>query len=150
MDSVGQKFFIGICQPREKERLSDYDYLIIKSYQKKGNRRSTIPQLGEQSQQSIPPLEVLSKENESIADFVVETKLTKAQLQGEDNIPIHPRQPEKRIILGEPLMWPELVKLLPMRMRQLHECYMRTSTDGDIMFATWVKDSHLWRGLADV
>jgi hypothetical protein len=33
---------------------------------------------------------VLSKEDEATAEFVVETKLTKAQLRGEDPIPIHP------------------------------------------------------------
>ncbi|XP_025813176.1 anther-specific proline-rich protein APG-like [Panicum hallii] len=32
VDPAGQKFFIGICQLREKERLSDYDRSIIKSY----------------------------------------------------------------------------------------------------------------------
>jgi hypothetical protein len=28
VDPAGQKFFIGICQPREKEKLSDYDRSI--------------------------------------------------------------------------------------------------------------------------
>jgi hypothetical protein len=72
-----------MCQPREKETLSDYDRSIIKSYYKKGNHRyNNIPQLGEQPQQFIPPLQVLSKEDEATADFVVEMKLTKAQLRG--------------------------------------------------------------------
>jgi hypothetical protein len=39
MDPTEQKFIITMCQPREKETLSDYDHLIIKSYQKKSNYR---------------------------------------------------------------------------------------------------------------
>jgi hypothetical protein len=100
-----------------------------------GTRRSTIPQLGEQSQQSIPPLEVLSKENAAMANFMVETKLTKAQLRGEDNIPIHLGAAREQFVLGEPLMWPELVKMLPTRMYELHQWYMKSSADGNIMIA---------------
>jgi hypothetical protein len=32
LDLAGQKFFVIICQPTEKERLSDYDRSITKSY----------------------------------------------------------------------------------------------------------------------
>ena len=40
VNPAGKKFFLGImCQPKEKETLSDYDLSITKSYQKKGNRR---------------------------------------------------------------------------------------------------------------
>jgi hypothetical protein len=40
-------------------------------------------------------------------------------------------------------MWPKLVKMLPMRMHELHRWYMRVSADGGVMFTAWVKDSHL-------
>jgi hypothetical protein len=103
VDPAGQKFFIGKC-PREKERLSDYDHSITKSFKKKGARRSTIPQFGEQSQQLIPPLQVLSKENEAMADFVVESKLTKAQLREEDHILINPGGGRNQFVFSEPLM----------------------------------------------
>jgi hypothetical protein len=87
---AGQKFFVTKCQPREKETLSDYDCSITKSYQKKSNRRpKNISHLREQPQQSIPPLQVLSKDDEATAEFVVETKLTKAQLLRDVPIPIH-------------------------------------------------------------
>ena len=40
VDPAGKKFFLGImCQPKEKERLSDYDRSITKSWEKKGNCR---------------------------------------------------------------------------------------------------------------
>ncbi|RLM61613.1 hypothetical protein C2845_PM14G08240 [Panicum miliaceum] len=44
VNPAGKKFFIGICQPREKETLSDYDCSITNSYQKKSNcRYKNIP-----------------------------------------------------------------------------------------------------------
>ena len=40
VDPAGEKFFLGImCQPKQKETLSDYHHSITNSYQKKGNRR---------------------------------------------------------------------------------------------------------------
>jgi hypothetical protein len=56
---------------------------------------------------------VLSKEDEATAEFVVETNLTKGQLRGEDQIPIHPGAGRKPFVLGEPLMWPELMQMVP-------------------------------------
>jgi hypothetical protein len=47
-------------------------------------------------------------------------------------------------------MWPELLNMLPTRMRELHEWYIRATSDGDVMFAARVKDCDLHRGLADV
>ena len=94
IDPARKKFFLGImCQPSEKETLSDYDHSITKSYEKKGNRRPNIPKLGEQPQRSIPPLKVLSKEYAATTDFMVETKLTKV------HIPIHPGAGIKEFVL---------------------------------------------------
>jgi hypothetical protein len=64
---------------------------------------------------------VLSKEDEATAEFVAETKLTKAQLRGEVPIPIHPGVGRKPFVIGEPLMWPEFLNMLPTRIRELHE-----------------------------
>jgi hypothetical protein len=44
----------------------------------------------------------------------------------------------------------ELLNMLPTRMCELHEWYMRTTANGDIIFAARVKDSDLHRGLADI
>ena len=73
----------------------------------------------------VPALKVLSKEDEAIAEFVVETGLSKAQLQGKEKAPGHEGSGRKPFILGEPLMWPELIDRLPMRMRELHQWYMK-------------------------
>ena len=83
VEPAGRKFFLGImCQPKQKELLSDYDRSITKSWEKKSNHRKnqTVPQLGEQPNQTVPPLKVLSKEDEATAQFVEESCLTKGQL----------------------------------------------------------------------
>ena len=58
----------------------------------------------------VPPLIVLSKEDEATAEFVKETNLTKAQLLGLEKIPVHEGAGRKPFVMGEPLMWPELIE----------------------------------------
>jgi hypothetical protein len=43
---------------------------------------------------------VLSKEDEATTDFVVETNLSRGQLGGDEQVPIHPRSVRKPFILG--------------------------------------------------
>jgi hypothetical protein len=67
-----------------------------------------------------------------------------------DSNPDSPRVGRKLFVLGEPLLWPELVEMLPTRMHELHKWYLKASVDGDVMFAARVKHNDLYRGLADV
>jgi len=120
VDPVGKKLFISMCQRKEKQRFSEYDHSITMSYEKKGTHRSSIPHLRKQSQQLIPPLQVLSKENVAMADFVVDMTLTKDQLRGRI-MSRFTQGRQKTIVLKEPLMWPEFLKMLPMRMYELHQ-----------------------------
>lgn len=46
----------------------------------------TVPQLGQQSNQTVKPLKFLYEVDQYVAEFVLETELTKAQPQGEDHI----------------------------------------------------------------
>ena len=81
--------------------MSDYDRLITKSWEKKSNRRyNRVPQLGKQPKQSVPPLVVLSKEDEANAEFVKETSLTKAQLLGLEKIPVNEGAGRKPFVMG--------------------------------------------------
>ncbi|RLN25444.1 transposon protein, putative, CACTA, En/Spm sub-class [Panicum miliaceum] len=139
------------CKLRKEERLSDYECSITKSYQKSSNRRyNQVPQLGEQPNQSIPPLIVLSKENEATTEFVMESALTKAQLLGQVEIPKHQGSERKPFKMDEPLMWSELVEILPTRMWELHRWYTKESADGLIMFAARIKNEDFYRGPDDV
>jgi hypothetical protein len=54
---------------------------------------------------------VLSKEDEATADFVVEMKLTKSQLRGEDPIPIHLGVGRKLFVCREPLSSPYVARV---------------------------------------
>jgi len=81
---------------------------------------------------------------------VVETRLSKAQLQGKEKVPIHEGSGRKPFVLGEPLMWPELIDRLPTRMRELYQCNLKYSAEGNIMFAARIKDRHFHRGMDDV
>jgi hypothetical protein len=103
VDPVGKKFFLAqMCQPKEKEPLSDYDRSITKSWQKKSNHwYNQVPQLGEQPKQRVPDLKVLSKEDEAIAEFVAKTRLSKAQLQGKEKVPVHEGAGRKPFVLGK-------------------------------------------------
>ena len=67
-----KKYFKYLVQPKYDEPMSDYDRQITKSYDKKSNRQYN----------QVPQLKVLSKKDEATAQFVLESGLTKAQLQG--------------------------------------------------------------------
>ena len=140
-----------MCQPKQKELMSDYDRSITKSWEKKSNRRYyQVPQLGEQPKQRVPDLKVLSKEDEALAEFVAETGLSKAQLQGKGKHPVHEGAGRKPFVLGQPLMWPELIERLPTRMHELNQWYLKACAEGYIMLAAQIKHTHFYRGMDDI
>ena len=129
--------------------MSDYDRSITKSWEKKSNRRyNQVPQLGEQPKQSVPPLVVLSKEDEATAEFVKETNLTNGQLLG-DEILLHLGVGRKPFVMGQPLMWPELIERLPTTMHELHQWYLKACAEGYIMLAARIKHTHFYLGMGD-
>ena len=73
---------------------------------------------------------MLSKEDEATAEFVKETNLTKAQLLGHEKIPIHQGAGRKPFVMGEPLMWPELIDTLPTRICEFHKWYLKACAEG--------------------
>ena len=81
---------------------------------------------------------------------MAETGFTKAQLEGKENVPVHEGAGRKLVVLGQPLMWPELIDMLPTRMRELHNWYMKYSLERNIMFVAHIKDSHFHRRMDDV
>ena len=146
-----KKYFRSLLQPKYRAPLSDYDCQIIKSWEKPSNRRrNQIPQLGQQSKQSIPPLKVLSEKDAATAQFVLESGLTKAQLLEEAPIEVHLGANKKPFVLGEPLMWEELIPTLPTRMRELHAWYLKVSASKDVVFRARVQDRHFHRGMDDI
>ena len=93
IDPVAKAHFIkATTKPKEKEKESDYDRQIRKCYSNPKNwliNTKTVPQLGEQSKQSIPPLIVPleecldeSRDPLTMAGMILQTNLTRAQLLG--------------------------------------------------------------------
>ena len=95
-----KKNFRSLLQLKYRAPLSDYERQITKSWEKPSNRRrNQVPQLGQQSKQSIPPLKVLSEKDAATAQFVLESGLTKAQLEGIE-IEVHPGANKKTFRVG--------------------------------------------------
>ena len=98
----------------------------------------------------VPPLVVLLKENEATAEYVKETNLIKAQLLGHEKIPVHQGAGRNPFVMGEPLMWPELIDTLPTRMHEFYKWYLKASTEGYIMIAARIKHTHFYQGMDDI
>jgi hypothetical protein len=79
---------------------------------------------------------------------VLESGLTKAQLLEEAPIKVHPGANKKPFVLGEPLMWEELIPTLPTRM--LHAWYMKASASKDVVFHARIQDRHFHQGMDDI
>lgn len=136
---------LAVRNAAPKKPLSDYDREMRKTNQPK-RKGSSIPQLGMQDKQSIPPLKVLSKTKQTMIDFVYDTNLTKAQLRGEDDIPIHPGAGRTTFELGKHLVWQHLIRYLPTRMHDLHCWYMKASAQGQSFLSLRFRDKHYFRG----
>ena len=85
-----------------------------------------------------------SRDPLTMAGMILQTDLTRAQLLGEA---LQNARGKKKFVLGEPLIWPELLSFLPMRMAELHKWYaVQSKAKGLEMFPAWIKDEHFWRG----
>jgi len=136
--------------------LSDYDRAIVKSYadpQKRsgssGNPyqgKKTIPQLGEQENQSCPPLMVSSDIPADVPQGVA------PGTNPGDYLPDHIPLPEMadvvdfRFELGKPLVRPEELPNLPTRMLALHKWYMEACQRSENYILAGVKDEHFFNG----
>jgi hypothetical protein len=143
--------FIDMARPADNQKDSDYVRSIKKSYfagQKESSSSSsqavgkksgkTVPQLGEQAVQSIPPLIVQTPV--STADRLVitddhkrqakEAGVTVEQLLGLEEIPgITEEEVKYQYVRGKPLVKPDDVKLLPTRLYNLHTWYMQETAN---------------------
>nr|TKW33683.1 hypothetical protein SEVIR_2G255500v2 [Setaria viridis] len=120
--------------------------IIKQSAQKRKKSGKSIAQLGQQSNQSVAPLVVLSDFEKNLLEFSKDTNLTTAQLRGEDDIPTLPMPPKWKYEYGKELMWPRLVKYLLTKMYKLHQWYMEATTYGLIVMEVRVGDQDYFRG----
>jgi hypothetical protein len=130
-----------------KPPLSDYDRQITKqAAHKRKKSGKSISQLGEQSNQSVAPLVVLSPWEKNLLEFSKDTNLTAAQLRGEDEIPTLPVPEKWKYEYGKELVSPKLVKYLPTKMYKLHQWYMQATPNGYAATEVRVGHQHYFRG----
>jgi hypothetical protein len=130
---------------------SNYDRSIMKSHkehvQRSGSssaRGKTIPQLGEQKNQSCPPLNVFSDIDYDPEVAAHDLGFTLAQYLGQVEFPT--ADLAYRYQHGKPLVRPEEVRLLPTQMRRLHEWYMEASKEGSNWLMVGIRDEHYFSG----
>jgi hypothetical protein len=150
-EDVVEHFIRMAKEPAPKPVDSDYERQLRKAHLAKKKKESsssssqgaaakksgkTVPQLGEQAVQSIPPLIVPTHVSTGAADELVitddhrrmaaEAGVTVYQLLDiEPMDKIREEDVKRKYARGEPLVKPEEVKKLPTRMYELHEWYMK-------------------------
>jgi hypothetical protein len=132
---------------------SDYEHGLLKVHAKAKKAGRTIPQLGQQTKQSIPPLVVVpavafpsEQINMSEAEKVAKAcGMTVDQiLSGRDEgfqiaAEVWKYEP------GKPLIRPELIGSLTVHMRQLHEWYMQVSARRQDTLMLRLKEDYFFR-----
>ena len=102
--------------------------------------------------QSIPPLKVSTTDKPVITDaarqMAREASFTVEQLLGIEDLPtnIDEKDLAWKYVLGNPLVRPEEVELLPTQMRRLHDWYLREVKDGRESLMVKVKPEHYYHG----
>jgi hypothetical protein len=154
--------FIDNAQPAVKRTDSDYERSIKKLYKAQKDKESsssqarsskcgkTVPQLGEQAVQSIPPL-IVQSHGVSTADQPVitdahrqmarEAGVTVEQLLGIEELPkIQDHEVAWKYVPGQDLV--REVENLSTRMRNLHDWYLREVKKGQDSLMVKVKEEH--------
>ena len=169
--------FIRMARPPASKPVdSDYERQIRKAHRARLQKEAagkkcgkTVPQLGEQAAQSIPPL-VVPTTHESrraqyyygqtvnvpgLGDVVITEehimqaemlKITVGQLLEIEDMPVITEEEIKRkYVRGQPLVEPDKVKNLPTRMYELHQWYMNITKISDrLSLMVNVKEEHYY------
>jgi len=162
-----KKLVKNLYQP-EPKLTGAYERSIKKSYRDpknclpgtSGAPRSgkKIPQLGEQKNQSCPPLKVTSDlaidpdiaaiyEQDAIAHGMSISRYL-SQLQQDHQF--NEGDQAYKYKYGEPLVRPEEVNNLPTYMRRVHKWYMKAAQEGRVALTVGVRDEHYFRGNDEV
>ena len=136
-----------------KEPPSDYNCQIMKSHEKKQRQSrsssSDIPQLRAQRNQTIEPLIVeQTTKQQHLITFLKETNLTSAQVAGGEDIPKAQVIARWQFQLGTSLVPPEVVSLMPTKMRWLNNRYILLMSQCVFMSGAKIKDDDFFRGEA--
>jgi len=144
------KHFVNMLERPKPDNLpSDYNRSIINSHKAQRSRSSsasgkTIPQLGEQKNQSLPPLNVFSDNDPEVARLLAQTAGHLGMTVAQVDFPM--AELAYRYQYGKPLVRPEQVPHLQTQMRRLHEWYMQASKEGNNMLMAAIREEHYFRG----
>jgi hypothetical protein len=157
--AVVEKFIHNFSNPEPPLR-PDYERQIIKSVarEKRTSRasRKTVPQLGEQKNQSCPPLQVFSdtrKTNPPVLDYEQELQRKADQLgvpfieylsMIQDDLPTGDEVYQWQY--GKSLVKDEEVKHLPTKMRRLHKWYLNFCKTKEHWITAYTRDEHFCLG----
>ena len=161
-----QKMLKKLHQP-EPRLSSDYDRSILKSHDAKVRSMSSsasgksVPQLGEQKNQSCPPLKVFSDTEVRSSKGTVEQYDPEVVAMYGEAAAAHGMSIAEYVSQlvefpmadvaytyrhGKPLVRSEEVNHLPTKMRRLHKWYMQASKEGKNWIMLGIKDEHYGRG----
>jgi hypothetical protein len=143
----------NLTKPPPPPLLSNYDRSIVKSYrdpqQRSGSsssaRGKTIPQLGEQKNQSCPPLKVFTDIANDPGVAAADPGFTLADYLG-DEVQFEMAELAFKFEHGKPLVRPEELPHLPTMMRRLHDWYLEASKQGSNYIIAGIKDEHYFNG----
>jgi hypothetical protein len=150
-------------RPSKDSPRTDYDRQIIKAHIKQKRSRSSsaksgkqVPQLGEQENQSVPPLntgiseEMIQKAcramgvtEAQVIQASLDMNISVAQYLGLDDTP--KAELAYKYVHGEPLVKIEEVSKLPTKMWRLHNWYMDFAKDGNTWLTVDVRKEHFFR-----
>jgi hypothetical protein len=168
-DEVAEHFIRMARAPAPKPVASDYERILKKLDQAKRNKASsswskeavrsskeksgkTVPQLGKQTVQSIPPLIVPTQVGIDPPMVITEEHRKMAAEAGCANVyqflglePMEEKPEARKYVRGEPMLPPEEVEKLPTRMYELHKWYMHiTKTTNRESLMVKIKAEHYY------
>jgi len=147
----------NLTKPPPPPLLSNYDRSIVKSYrdpqQRSGSsssaRGKTIPQLGEQKNQSCPPLKVFTDIANDPGVAAADPGFTLGDYLG-DEVQFEMAELAFKFEHEKLLVRPEQLPHLPTMMRRLHDWYLEASKQGSNYIIAGIKDEHYFNGDEDI
>ncbi|KAK1613256.1 hypothetical protein QYE76_036929 [Lolium multiflorum] len=141
---------------KKAELASDYDRSLGQSSRAKkaeyGSRPltgRTIPQLGQQENQSLAPLVVHSYDDPETRELIERSaRQLGATIEYDDYFPM--AEPVYKYKYGMPLVSNDKLPLLQTQMRKLHDWYMQASHNSEAYLVVGIKDEHYFRGNEEI
>jgi hypothetical protein len=141
----------------QAELATDYDRYLGQSsradYEIKYGSRPltgrTIPQLGQQENQSLAPLVVHSYDDPETRELIEwSARQLGATVEYDDYCPM--AEPVYKYKYGMPLVSNDKLPLLQTQMRKLHDWYMQASHNSEGYLVVGIKDGHYFQGKEEI